>query len=148
MRDLRLVISPSAYEIALDGTLLGRLDGGAGALLAGAGNPLRELDLEIAIERAEEWLMRFSKSLSGLELEVRDTAGTLRKYLGTPAVYTAQAVEQTFARVHDAVVHRRMPGREAAADIVLLRELVHHGRLAAIKVLDDGPHPQAPRSPA
>jgi hypothetical protein len=72
MSALWLDVGPNAYELRLDGNLLGRLDGGAAALLAGAGERLREIDLEAAIERSEEWLMPSSRSFQELELRVRD----------------------------------------------------------------------------
>jgi hypothetical protein len=37
-----------------------------------------------------------------------------------------------FTRVFDSVGHGRAIDRDAAADVVLVRELVHHGRLACV----------------
>lgn len=141
MDTLRLVMTPSAYELWLDGNLLALLEQGASALLAGASQPLRELDIEIAIERAEEWLMPVSKSMTGRQLEVDDHGSTLRGYLDAAAVYSPQDVEQVFSSVHDAVVRRALRNPATAVDVVLLRELVHHGRLTGVRVL--GPAPEA-----
>ena len=131
-RKLQLIIAPDAYELRLDEKSLTRLEHGAAALLSGAPASLRELDLEHAIERAEDWVMRFSKSFDSLELEVHDDTGRLRRQLGPRAVFTLEQIEQAFIGVHDAAAHGRVPDREAAADVVLLRELSHHGRLAGI----------------
>ena len=68
---LQLIIAPDAYELRLDEDSLTRLHHGAAALLAGAAERLREIDIERAIERAEDWLMLFSKSFDSLKLEVR-----------------------------------------------------------------------------
>lgn len=51
---LQLILEPQAYELRLDAAPLGRLEGGAAALLAGARPPLREIHIETAIERAED----------------------------------------------------------------------------------------------
>jgi hypothetical protein len=138
MRTLRLDVRPDAYELHLDGEVLARLDGGAAALLSGAGGRLREIDIEAAIERSEEWLMPSSRSFRNLEMHVRDSAGRVRRSLGEQASFTPAQVEQAFDRVHDAVAHGRATDRDGVADVVLLRELAHHGRLSRI-VLDD-PH--------
>jgi hypothetical protein len=132
VNELQLDVGADAYELRLDGAVLARLDGGAAALLAGAGERLREIDIETAIERAEEWLMPSSRSLEGLELRVRDTTGRVRRSLGGQASCTVDQVEQAFNRAHDAVAHARVTDREDIADVVLLRELAHHGRLSRI----------------
>jgi hypothetical protein len=64
--DVRL----DAYELRLDGEVIARLAGGSAALLPGTG-ALRDIDIETAIERSEDWLMPVSKLLSGLELQLR-----------------------------------------------------------------------------
>ena len=85
--------------------------------------------------------MRFSKSFDSLQLEIRDTTGRLGRQLGKQAVYTLEQVEQAFTRVHDAVVHGQVSDRDAVADVVLLRELAHHGRLSSIVLHDNQPDP-------
>lgn len=136
--ELLLLVRPAAYELRLGQDLVARLDGGAAALLPDAGTPLRELDLEAAIERAEDWLMPFSKPLEALELQVDDATGRVRRSLGGQARYTVDEVEQAFSRTHDAVVRSRVVDREGTADVVLLRELAHHGRLSRIVLRGPG----------
>ncbi|MBK6007962.1 hypothetical protein JJB11_17825 [Ramlibacter ginsenosidimutans] len=132
MHELELDVADDACTLRLDGRVLARLDGGAEALLSGAGERLRELDIEVAIERSEEWLMPSSRLLQGLELKVRDATGRMRSMLGASASFTLAEVEQAFARAHDAVAHGRPVSRGGVADVVLLRELAHHGRLSRI----------------
>ncbi|HEX7889281.1 MAG TPA: hypothetical protein VF522_07990 [Ramlibacter sp.] len=132
MSVLHLEIRTDAYELRLDEEVLARLDGGAAALLAGAGERLREIDIEAAIERSEEWLMPSSKRFHALELQVHDATGRLRPLLGEQASFTVAELELEFDRTHDAVVRGRAGDRAAVADVVLLRELAHHGRLSGI----------------
>ena len=51
-RKLQLIIASDAYELRFDEDPLTRLDHGAAALLAGAAERLREIDVERAIERS------------------------------------------------------------------------------------------------
>ena len=132
MTGLKQDVSPAANELRVEGPLLARGDGGAAALLSGAGERLREADVEAAIERAEDWLMPSSKSLEGLELRVHDATGRVRESLGGQASCTVDQLEQAFTRAHDAVAHARVSDREGIADVVLLRELAHHGRLSSV----------------
>ncbi len=135
MNGLQLDITEDAYALRLDGRVLARLEGGAAVLLSGAGERLRELDIEAAIERSEEWLMPFSRLLQGLELRVRDVTGRVRGMLGQQACFTVDKVEQAFADVLDAVAHGRFTRRAGVADVVLLRELAHHGRPSRILLI-------------
>ena len=132
MHELELDVADDACTLRLDGRVLARLDGGAAALLSGAGERLRELDIEVAIERSEEWLMPSSRLLQGLELKVHDATGRMRSMLGASGSFTLDEVEQAFARAHDAVAPGRPVSRSGVADVVLLRELAHHGRLSRI----------------
>lgn len=132
MHELELDIADDACTLRLDDQVLARLDGGTASLLSGAGERLRELDIEAAIERSEEWLMPSSRLLHGLELKVRDATGRVRGMLGEATSFTLAQVEQAFNRAHDAVAHGRPVSREGVADVVLLRELAHHGRLSRI----------------
>jgi hypothetical protein len=95
---------------------------------------LRDIDIESAIERSEDWLMPFSKLLSGMELRVRDETGRVREVMGEQGSFTAEDVERVFTRVFDAVGHGRAIERDAVADVVLVRELVHHGRVSRVWV--------------
>jgi hypothetical protein len=132
VRTLELAIGAGAYELRLDGELLARLEGGAATLLGGAPERLREAHVEAAIERAEDWLMPFSRPLQDLPLRVHDDMGRLRGFLGECPGWDAAQLEQAFDRAHEAVAHGRIIDPLAVAAIVLLRELAHHGRLAGI----------------
>jgi len=129
---LHLDVRADAYELRLDGEVLARLEGGAAALVSRAGGRLREIDIETAIERSEDWLMPSSKRFQGLDLRVRDATGRVRGNLGDPSSLTSGQVEQAFDRVFDAVAHGRSIEPENVADVVLLRELAHHGKLARV----------------
>lgn len=145
-----LDIRPDAYEMRLNGEVIARLDGGSAALMPGTG-ALRDIDIETAIERSEDWLMPFSKLLRGLELRVRGETGRVRELMGEQGRFTAADVEQAFTRVFDAVGHGRAidPNgvgdvvlvREldpnGVADVVLVRELVHHGTVSRVWVEDE-----------
>jgi hypothetical protein len=132
VRELELVLTEDACTLRLDGRELALLHGGTATLLVGAGERLRELDIEAAIERSEEWLMPCSRLLQGLELVVHDATGRVRGMLGASASFTLAEVEQAFTRAYDAVAHGRAVSRGGVADVVLLRELAHHGRLSLI----------------
>ena len=100
--------------------------------MPGASGRLSELDIEAAIERSEDWLMPSSKRLQGLDLRVRDATGRVRAALGDPSSLTPEQVEQAFNRAFDAVAHGRPIDPSSVANVVLLRELVHHGGLARV----------------
>ena len=53
---LHLDVRLDAYELRLNGEVLARLAGGAAALVPDAG-AMRDIDIETAIERSEDWLM-------------------------------------------------------------------------------------------
>lgn len=124
---LELQLTTQAYTLSQDGQVLSRLAGGPTALLAGAGERLREADVEAAIERAEDWLMPSSKTWQQLELRVRDDAGALRAWLGAPPALSPEEVERAFSRAFNDVAFGRPITHAVLADLVVLRELVHHG---------------------
>ena len=144
----RLVISDHAY------TLVQERDGawaefavrarGAEALLP-SGRPIDEGRLEAAIETAEDWLMPHAARLNGEVLEVSDPSGRLKSGLrevlsSTSDVWSVQDVEQFFLRLVDMTTGRlpapAVQGRQSfVADVLLLRELAHHGRLREIRLL-------------
>ncbi|MGE4243931.1 hypothetical protein [Ramlibacter sp.] len=132
MSALQLRISDAAYEISVDDTVLARLPGGASTLLAGAGERVRELDVETAIERAEDWLMPSSTSFHAFTLVLPEGAGRLAPWFGSDASVTPEQVECVFNRVVDDVAAGRAAQRDAVADLVVLRELIHHGALTAV----------------
>lgn len=144
----RLVISEATYVLQQESEAgwndLAVLNGGASALLP-AMRPLDEASLEMAIEVAENWLMPHARHLRGDVLEVSDTAGRLA--LGLKDVLSAQSttwsiadLEQLFLRMVDLATGRVAPpalhGRQAfAADLLMLRELAHHGAVREIQLL-------------
>jgi hypothetical protein len=65
-------------------------------------------------------------------LHVDDGPGRLCASLGGPGTYSAADVEHAFTRAFDAVAFGRPIEREEVADIVLLRELVHHADVRGI----------------
>lgn len=134
MNALHLHVQAEAYQLSLDGQVLARLAGGAAALLAGSGARLREVDIEAAIERVEDWLMPASKRIRGLELSVHDHAGRLRDRLGSGASLAPEEVEAVFSGAVDEVVAGRPLSPHVVADVVLLRELAHHGALIGVRV--------------
>jgi hypothetical protein len=54
--------------------------------------------------------------------------------MGEQGSFTADDVEQVFTRVFDAVGRGRAIDRDAVADVVLIRELVHHTRVSRVWV--------------
>lgn len=134
MTSLRLQVREDAYELRLDEEILATLHGGATALLPGGEKPVREADIEAAIERAEDWLMPSSRRLQGLELRIADATGRLKTTLGDDASFTLAQVEAEFSRTHAAAARGQVKNRESVAHIVLLRELAHHGNLSRIVI--------------
>lgn len=132
MSELFLDVRADAYELRLDDEVIATLDGGAWALVPRASGRLREFDIEAAIERSEDWLMLSSKRFQGLGLRVRGATGRVRAALGDPSSLTPEQVEQAFNRAFDAVAHGRPIDPASVADVVLLRELVHHGGLSRV----------------
>ena len=76
--------------------------------------------------------MPFSKSLQGLALQVQDSEVRLRGRLGSGASLTPAEVEHAFSRAFDDVAFGRPIPRDVLADLVLVRELVHHGRVITV----------------
>jgi hypothetical protein len=54
--------------------------------------------------------------------------------MGEQGSFTAEDVERVFTRVFEAVGHGRAIDRHGVADVVLVRELVHHGRVLRVWV--------------
>ncbi|HSI53720.1 MAG: hypothetical protein ACAH21_04725 [Ramlibacter sp.] len=145
--EARLTITASSYVLSYqkDGAWIevAALPGGSTALLPGDGLP-DDAALEMAIERAEDWVMPHATGLSGGQLEVIDSAGRLGS--GLQEVFASQQrqwsvaqLESLFneiafrsARPHTAatlVLHRAF-----VADLVLLRELAHHAKLQQVRL--------------
>lgn len=129
---LELRVDAQGYRLSLEGQLLAHLGGGAAALLAGAGPRVREADLEAAIERAEDWLMPSSRSWQGMEIWVRDDAGRLRAGMGGAQSLTSDEVERAFSCAVDDATRGRAISADFVADLLLLRELVHHGKVTRV----------------
>lgn len=122
---------------------LARLSGGAQQLLPGVGTPT-EGQLETAIEMAEDWLMPHVKGLHGGVLRLQDTSGRwtsgLSSVLGSKTrSWSLTAIEQDFLKVIDQIA-RRNPSSEFdrhrlfVADLLLVRELAHHGRVVSVSL--------------
>jgi hypothetical protein len=143
----RLAISETAYSLleARDEQWveLACLPAGADALLV----PARAIDegaLEAAIELAEDWLMPHAARLRGEVLHVDDATGRLEAGLEevlsvTGSEWTVDEIEGFFLRLVDMSTGRHpSPALQArqrfVADVVMLRELAHHGRLRAIRL--------------
>jgi hypothetical protein len=143
----RLVISENAYSLLEAGggqwSEIALLAKGAAALFPGA-RPVNEAGLEAAIEVAEDWLMPHAARLRGEILEVEDPTGRLKSGLDEvlaveSAAWTIADVEGFFLRLVDLATGRLpAPGVQArwqfAADLLLLRELAHHGQLRELRL--------------
>jgi hypothetical protein len=141
----RLVISETQYVLqqARDGRWIdvAVLPGGAESVLPAKG-PVDERRLEIAIQATEDWLMPHAPGLQGEALEVADRLQRIKSGMAdvlsvTSSRWTVDEVEQFFARVVDLATGRvpspLLAGRQSfVADLLVLRELAHHGRLAGI----------------
>lgn len=144
----RLVILENAYAL-MQGQQgqwaeLAVLTGGAGALLA-PGRGVDERGLERAIETAEDWLMPHAARLRGEVLEVDDATGRLRS--GLAEVLSASGTEwsvgdweELFLQLVDLATGRRpLPALQVRqsfiADVLVLRELAHHGQLDRMRLL-------------
>ena len=132
-----LQIRRDGYVLSIGGRMVARLEGGAGVLLGTAGALLREIDLEAAIERTEDWIMPASRSFHRMPLQLEDERGLLRHRFGAAAILTPQAVEDVFSQVVNDVAARRPADPEFVADLILLRELVHHGAVPQVSTGDE-----------
>lgn len=143
----RLLITDSAYVLSQvrDGQWveLSRLPDGARALLPGA-RALDEGQLEAAIQVAEDWLAPHVAGLQGEVLEVSDVTGRLLSGLAafvasTERSWRIEAIERAFLQVVDLATGRVAPPRlqtyrSFVADLLLLRELAHHGRVSSVRL--------------
>ncbi len=127
-----LRVDAGGYALLRDGEVVAALPGGPAMLLGGAPDRATEAHVEAAIERAEDWLMPGSKSWQGLPLQVHDAAGRLRGRLGAGALLGPQQVKAAFSRAWDDVAFGRPLDPALLADLVLLRELVHHGAVPRV----------------
>jgi hypothetical protein len=122
---------------------LARLSGGGLSLLAGTGVPT-ELQFETAIQIAEDWLMPHVSGLQGQVLEIADPTGRMSS--GLLAVldihatsWPLQDFERLFQNVIDLATGRTPPTtlqthRLFVADLLLVRELAHHGQVSLVKL--------------
>ena len=144
----RLVIGEAEYVLqqARGGswTDLALLAGGAEALMP-SNRAVDERQLESAIETAEDWLMPHAQSLRGEALEIHDKLGRLKAGMEnvlsvTTHQWSVADVESFFLNLLDTATGAHpsslLAGRHHfVADLLLLRELAHHGRLTEINVL-------------
>lgn len=144
----RLVIADSTYVLQqgvesrwVD---LAVLPGGADALLSST-RAVDEGSLEAAIEVAEDWLMPQVARFRGEAVEVSDATGRLKAGLeDVLSVQTSQwgvaEFEEVFLRLID-LATGRLPSpalqerRAFLADVLLVRELAHHGNVREIRLL-------------
>lgn len=143
----QLIIELGAYRLrqgdAGAWTELAVLPGGARTLL-GQSMVLDEHHLESAIAMAEDWLMPHAAAMQGAVLQICDTTGRLRAGLLTvlqePGLtWTLEAMEQVFLRMVDLATGRTPPEAlqiqaAAMADLLVLRELAHHGKVSLIEL--------------
>jgi hypothetical protein len=143
----RLVISAEAYSLLVvqggGWTEVAALPGGAAALIPST-RAVGEAGLEHAIEVAEDWLMPHAARLRGDSLEVSDSTGRLKAGLHDvlsvgAATWSIEDVEAIFLRlVHLATGRSPSPGvldrPFFLADVLLLRELAHHGRVRELRI--------------
>lgn len=148
----RLLIADSAYVLSLiRGGIwieLSRLPGSAQALLPGV-RALDEGQLEAAIQVAEDWLAPNIAALQCEGLEVSDVTGRLVSgfaavLASTERTWSTEALERAFLQVIDlATGHVASPllqiHRSFVADLLLLRELAHHGRLSRVQLISNSP---------
>lgn len=131
-----------------DAVELSRFNNGAQRLLPGT-VALTEAQLEAAIETTENWLMPYVSGQKGQVLEVKDSTGRLTSgllaVLGTSErFWSLAAIEQAFVKVVDLATGRHAPAalnqhRLFVADLLLVRELAHHGQVAGVR-LSRGSH--------
>lgn len=143
----RLLLGEDAYVLSMARDQrweeVGRLAGGAQALLPGA-RPVDEGRLEAAIQTAEDWLMPLVGGLRGALLEVLDPTGRLAAGLAQVLAaqerqWTLTQFEQRFLQLTELATGRVVPqalGRhqEFIADVVLLREIAHHGQVSLVRL--------------
>lgn len=125
---------------------LSRLAGGAQRLLLGLNTP-PQAQLEAAIDTAENWLMPHVSGLRGQMLDVADPAGRLTSgllaVLGTSErSWSLTAIERAFVKVVDLATGRHAPAalnqhRLFVADLLLVRELAHHGQVTGVRLSSD-----------
>ncbi len=143
----RLIISQAQYLLAQERSRiwadLAVLAGGAEALVPSS-RAVDERQLEAAIETAENWLMPHAQGLRGEVLEIHDETGRLKAGMEnvlsvTSTQWRVADVEGFFLRLVDAATGRHpsplLAGRHPfVADLLLVRELAHHGQLAEIHI--------------
>lgn len=145
---VRFVIAEEGYalltEVSGHWIEITALPRGARALLP-ASRSVDEGALERAIEVAEDWLMPHAASLRGETLEVSDPTGRLTaalkaRLLIIPDAWSIKEIEALFLRLVDLATGRFPPqdGLEwplFMADVLMLRELAHHGQVKGLQIL-------------
>jgi hypothetical protein len=150
MISLELRVEEQAYVLSIlqEGRSieLSRMAGGAQHLLPGPNTPT-EAQLEVAIEKAENWLMPHVLGLNGQMLHVADSAGRLTSGLlavlgASERSWSLAAIEQAFVKVVDLATGRHAHAalsqhRLFVADLLVVRELAHHGQVSGVRLSKD-----------
>jgi hypothetical protein len=143
-----LIVSENQYALmeSRDGQWAGLavLNGGAAALLPST-RAVDEAGLEAAIEIAEDWLMPHARQMHGEVLEVNDATGRLKTGLDEVlserrGEWSVEEFEGVFLQLLDMAMRGRvapaLEGRERfIADVLMLRELAHHGQVRAVRLV-------------
>lgn len=142
----RLVIADSAYTLLEGGEdqwrEIATLRTGWTVLLPSS-RPIDERALEAGIEAAEDWLMPHAPRLRARDLEVVDATGRLEAGLHdilsvSTREWSVKDVEDFFSRIVDMATGSRPSSVQElhafAADILLLRELAHHGQVLRVRL--------------
>jgi hypothetical protein len=145
----RLSINERRYTLAVqrEGEWAGIavLDGGANALIADTAL-LTDVVIERAIDLAEEWLMPHAKTLKGETLCIDDIAGHFRAGLLEILAVKASTFSVPDIEDHFLEIVALATGRSGSlavrhknhfvADLILVRELSHHGALTNLQLSD------------
>lgn len=132
MNQAHLEITQERLVIKLGAETLSNLPGGTRVLI----NPkiifARPLDIEEAIERAEDWLMSFARQLEGSTLVINESSGLLSRWIAYGMPLRLEDIERAFNQlVNDVDAGVRLDA-QAVAGMVIVRELFHHGRLVSV----------------
>lgn len=134
MIEVLLEIAPDRLLLQRAGQPVASLLGGIRALLRPGVSWPRPLDIEEAIERAEDWLMPIATDLQGSGMVIKDPSWLLASQLGHGHSYSLEDIERLFNRLVSEVEAGVRHEAQGVAGMVLLRELFHHGRLVSVVI--------------
>lgn len=145
----RLIINEKRYTLAAqregEWVDIAMLNGGANALIADTAL-LADVVIEHAIDLAEEWLMPHARTLKGETLWIDDIAGHFRT--GLLEILSVKASKFSVLDIEDHFLEvvALAAGRSGSlalrhrnhfvADLILVRELSHHGGLTNLQLSD------------